>query len=345
MFHQPLALVADMYGCPNRCRHCWLGHMPNRWMEDDADVWLVDYFRPFFEKITYYSWSREPDFCDHYRERWGRDQDISVNAAPQRFELASFWRLARDPDYVSFLKEVGVKRVQLTFFGLEDTTDRYVGRSGAFQELLKATDILTSNGIAPRWQAFINEENKEEMLPLLDLADTLRLKERCAAFGEEFKFFVHAGSCDGENRKLYDIRIEKDHIPEEIKPYYLDYGEVMTEGECCERLRDDPSHLVYHNEGEIVLYVSNTFDVYFNFTHMEGPWRIGNLKDTAPEEMARRIVEEDISALDAARAVTLGELAARYGNPRSNRAFFLDDYKSYLLNRHVEDRWNGNGGA
>ena len=345
MFHQPLALVVDMYGCPNRCRHCWLGHMPNRRMDGDAGAWIVDYFRPFFQHIAYYSWLREPDFCDHYRERWRRDQDISVNAAPERFELASFWRLARDPDYVLFLKEVGTKRVQLTFFGLEETTDRYVGRSGAFQELLQATDILISNGIAPRWQAFINEENKEQMLPLLNLADTLRLKERCAAFGEEFKFFVHTGSCDGENRKLYGIRIEKGHIPEEIKPYYLDYGEVLTERECCERLRDDPSHLVYHNEDQIVLNVSNTFDVYFNFTHMAEPWRIGNLKDTAPEELVRRVVEEDIPALNAARAITLGELAARYGDAQSNRAFFLDDYKSYLLNLHVEKWWNENGGA
>ena len=46
-----LSLVVDMYGCPNRCRHCWLGHMPNIKMEKGADQWIVDYFKPYFEKI------------------------------------------------------------------------------------------------------------------------------------------------------------------------------------------------------------------------------------------------------------------------------------------------------
>ena len=120
MLHKPLYLVTDLYGCPNRCRHCWLGHMPNRVMEPGADAWLVDYFRPDFETVVFYSWLREPDFCDSYRARWERDNALSVGGKPERFELASFWRLVRDPDYAGFLKEVGVRQVQLTFFGLEE---------------------------------------------------------------------------------------------------------------------------------------------------------------------------------------------------------------------------------
>ena len=191
MYHQPLSLVVDMHGCPNRCRHCWLGHMPNRTMEEDADVWLVDYFRPWFDTIAYYSWLREPDFCVGYRERWARDNAISVNAKPERFELASFWRLVRDPDYVRFLKEVGTRKVQLTLFGLEAMTDKYIGRKDAFQEVLKATDILLENQIAPRWQAFLTEENREEVTALPDLIKTLDLEKRCQAFGGTFRFFVH----------------------------------------------------------------------------------------------------------------------------------------------------------
>ena len=123
-----LSLVVDMYGCPNRCRHCWLGHMPNTKMDEGVDQWIVDYFKPHFAKIGYYSWLREPDFCYDYRERWEKDKQISVNTVPERFELASFWRLVRDPEYVKFLKEVDTKVVQLTFFGLEKMTDKYVGQ-------------------------------------------------------------------------------------------------------------------------------------------------------------------------------------------------------------------------
>ena len=116
-----LNLVVDMNGCPNRCLHCWLGHMPNRKMEEDSDLFIVDYFSPFFNKIAYYSWLREPDYCNDYVARWEKDKAISKNTAPERFELASFFRIVRDNEYIPFLRSVGVKKVQLTFFFFYDT--------------------------------------------------------------------------------------------------------------------------------------------------------------------------------------------------------------------------------
>lgn len=209
-----LNLVVDMYGCPNRCKHCWLGHMPNKKMSDEAALFIVNKFKPYFDQITFYSWLREPDFCSDYEARWQKDNNLSTGRKPERFELASFYQLVRDPNYVKFLKKVGVKKVQLTFFGLKEYTDYFVGRKGAFDELLKATDILIETGITPRWQAFINEENKADVVELLHLIDHLKFKQRC----KDFSFFVHEGSCDGENKKLYGIRIQKSHIPDELIP-------------------------------------------------------------------------------------------------------------------------------
>ena len=332
-----LTLAVDLYGCPNRCLHCWLSHMPNRKMEEEADEWIVGCFKPYFEKIAFYSWLREPDYCKDYRERWERDKALSVNTIPRRFELASFWRLVRDPEYVLFLKEVGVKCVQLTLFGLKETTDRYVGRKGAFEELLKATDVLLENGICPRWQTFINEENKDEIVALLRLSEELKLQERAESIGSTFRFFVHAGSCDGENRKLYPIRINKGHVPDELIPYYLNYNENDSEQELCEKLKHNDSPMVPHNEGDIVIYVANDYDLFFNFTHMRKEWRIGNLKTDPIEELIRRIMDEDIPALEKARSITVGELVSKYGDPASNRLFEEEDYKMYLLNTHLEN--------
>lgn len=331
-----LTLAVDMFGCPNRCLHCWLSHMPNRKMEDEADKWIVDCFQPYFEKIEFFSWLREPDFCQNYRERWERDKALSMNTVPRRFELGSFWRLVRDPEYVLFLKEVGVKCVQLTLFGLNDTTDRYIGRRGAFEELLKATEILIEHEICPRWQTFINEENKEEVVKLLGLSDELKIKERVESFGGTFKFFVHAGSCDGENRKLYPIRINEGHIPEELIPYFLNYNENYSEKELCKKLKSDNSYMVPHNEEDIVIYVANDYDLFFNFTHMQKEWRIGNLKNDPIEELVRRILDEDIPALEKARSITVGELVSKYGDPESNRLFEEEDFKMHLLNTHLE---------
>ncbi len=331
-----LSLVVDMYGCPNRCRHCWLGHMPNRKMEEGADEWIFHYFEPYFDNIAFYSWLREPDYCEDYRERWNRDKRLSRGILPQRYELGSFWRMVRDAQYVKFLREVGVRKVQLTFFGLEQSTDKYVGRKGAFRELLQTTEILIENEIAPRWQAFINEENREEIPLLLPLIEELRLYERCAAFGSDFSFFVHEGSCDGENRKLYGIRINKRDIPRELIPYFLNYDGLKAEREWCEQLKDDGNCIVYHNEEDIILNISNQYDVFFNFTHMTPNWRIGNMKTDDREELIRRIVEEDTQALNLARNITVGELVRRYGDFHSDKGFSQEDYESYLLNCYVD---------
>lgn len=326
-----LNLVVDMNGCPNRCLHCWLGHMPNRKMEDGSDRFIVDFFSPYFEKIAYYSWLREPDYCDDYEERWKRDVEISKNTIPKRFELASFYRIVRDEKYVPFLKSVGTKKVQLSFFGLEATQDRYVGRTGAYKEVMRATDLLISGGIIPRWQCFINEENRDEIVQLFRMAAE-RKRDRCP----ELEFFVHEGSCDGENRKLYPLRIEKHHIPKELKEVYLDFDNILSEAECCQILMNDPSSPVFQVGDEITLNISNRFDVYYNFTHMTEPWKIGNLKDGTSRELVRDILSGNTPALNAAKRCTWSELTQAYGDSSSDRVFCLDDFKMYLFNEYLD---------
>ncbi len=325
-----LNLVTDLYGCPNRCMHCWLGHMPNRKMEEDADLFIMDYFSPYAEKIAFYSWLREPDFCDNYAERWQRDLDISKNTVPERFELAGFWRIVRDDAYIPFLKSVGVNKVQLTFFGLEETQDRYIGKKGAFKEVLKASELLTENGIVPRWQCFINEENKDEIIEIYHMAQKIR--EKCP----ELEFFVHEGTCDGENRKLYPIRIRKRNIPAELIPVYLGYEEVLTERECCEILQKDSSVPKLPITDEITLNISNTYDVYYNFTHMTEPWIIGNLKNEKTEILIPRIIKGDTFALNALAETSWQKLAEQFGDFHSDRAFGEDDYRMYLINSYLD---------
>lgn len=327
------AICADLFGCPNRCMHCWLGHMPNRRMENDADEQIMRYFGPYFSSIAFYSWMREPDFCHDYKERWERDVTISKNAKPQRFELASYYRIVRDDAYIPFLKSVGTEKVQLTFFGLKETQDRYVGRKGAYEEILGASDRLMEGGITPRWQCFINAENVQEILEVFDMYQEIR-RTRCP----EMEFFVHVGSCDGENRKLYPIRLNKADIPQALIPYYWAYEEVRTEGECCRLLQADNSHPDYYPEDEtLVLYVSNSYDVFFNVTNTTRPWVIGNMKKIDSSEMMRRIDQRDTFALNKAKEITWAELVERYGSFSSGKAFFLDDYKMYLFNNYLAE--------
>lgn len=215
-------------------------------------------------------------------------------------------------------------------------TDWYVGRRGAYQELLQATEILINNQIAPRWQVFISTKNAADIIKLLAKSRELKLTERCKAFGEEFSFFIHSGSCDGENRKLYPIRINKEDVPTELIPYYTNFLEATTEADLCEFLANDNTCFVYHNKNEITLNIANNFDVYFNFTHMRPEWKIGNILTDDSSELVRRVIDEDIPALRLARKTPVSELVNRFGDPQSHKVFdCIDDYKAYLLNEMI----------
>ena len=331
MSGKKLILAADMYGCPNRCLHCWIGHMPNRKTEEGADRFIVDYFFPYFESIEFYSWLREPDFCDDYKDRWEKDKALCKNAVPERFELASFYRIVRDDGYIPFLSSVGVKKVQLTFFGLKELQDRYVGRKGAYEEIMLATDRLIDGGMVPRWQCFINEENKDDIVKIYGIAEDIR-KNRC----KDLEFFVHEGSCEGENRRLYPIRITKQNIPPELIPVYLDYDKILTERKCCEILENDETNPDFKVGDEITLYISNEYDVYYNFTHMTKPWVIGNLKKDDPETLVKNVMSGNTPALNKAKQCVWSELVRRYGDKTSERVFSSGDYKIYLFNKYLE---------
>ena len=41
-----------------------------------------------------------------------------------------------------------------------------------------------------------------------------------------------------------------------------------------------------------------------------------------------------------ARKITFAELAERYGDATSERAFSIDDYESYLFNKHLEQKYS-----
>ena len=111
----------------------------------------------------------------------------------------------------------------------------------------------------------------------------------------------------------------------------------MTESECCNALENDMSAPCFHNDGDITLNISNTCDVYFNYTHMTKPWVIGNMYTIAADELVRRIIEEDTFAINTLNQVAWSELVKKYGNFNSEKVFQLGDFKMFLVNEYLED--------
>ena len=340
-----MTVCLDMHGCPNRCRHCWLGHTPNGNMPLSALSETASAFRPFTDSLEMDFWYREPDYPDEYRDLWDLTVSLSDRKTPH-FELISVWRLVRDPSYVLWLTERGVQAVQLTLFGGEAMTDRYTGRRGAYKEILEAMEILLAHQISPRIQTFLNQETIPELPFLEKLIQERKLEERCASFGGEFRFFLHQGSCDGANNNQYHIWITPDdlaRIPETLLRHtYRHFGNDnpedifgKPESKWCMLLAGDSSveNLITDDP---VFFVDHRYDVYPNITAPSPHWHLGNLKTDGAEAVLRRYIENKSTAQHIRATIPLGTIVQTCGNPTSRKLFTRGDFITLLLNRYCE---------
>lgn len=336
----------DMSGCPNRCKHCWLGHAPNHTLSQDDLTFLAQQFRPYTDNLLVSSWYREPDYRDDYKKLWELENKLSTPGAPTRFELLSIWRIARDKDYLKWAKKLGTLKCQLTLFGLEEKTDYYTGRKGAFKDLIYATEALLDNGMIPRWQIFINKDNIDDMTHLMNLVKELKLDERCQKLNNDFVMFMHQGSCDGENRKLKAIRINSDdikHIPNDLIEKSIKHCGVNTvsdflgepENILYKRLINDKSTFSYVNDTPVFNIRSN-FNVYPNISETSPWFCLGNLKSDGIEEVLHNYVCNKSLAQKIRSSIPLNELVNTCGNPLSDKLFTQGDYITYLLNEYCE---------
>jgi hypothetical protein len=98
--------MVDMAGCPNRCRHCWLGSHRNGNISVEEFINIAAQVKNWrdergqgIKELGFFSWWREPDFRNDYRELWQLENELSSPGRAIRFELLSTWRLARDDTY------------------------------------------------------------------------------------------------------------------------------------------------------------------------------------------------------------------------------------------------------
>jgi len=214
-----LGVMADMAGCPNRCRHCWLGSHKNGNMTISDFRNIAGLFTNWrdengmgIRELGFFSWWREPDFRDDYRELWLLEQELSSPGRAQRFELLSIWRLARDESYAKWAAALPPKACQVSFFGMEKNTDWGIRRKGAFRDNLLATERLLDAGIAPRWQLFITKRCLGDLEDFVRLIYSLDLYKRCEAIGGKFEVFINGMSPEGNGYELIDFFIDEDDI-------------------------------------------------------------------------------------------------------------------------------------
>ena len=158
---------------------------------------------------------------------------------------------------------------------------------------------------------------------------------------------MHQGSCDGENEKLYAIRITPDDlqkIPQTLVDSTLKHfnktsiEEVFgkTEQVLYEELIKDHSTASYVSETP-VFYIDREFHVYPNVSSPEPAWLLGNLKTDRVENILENYIESKSVAQHTRLTVPLCSIVKSQGDCKSQRLFSKGDYIEYLLNKYCRE--------
>jgi len=337
-----LGIALDMHGCPNRCRHCFVGGEdgPNGRLAEADLRWVAADFRnyarpgeerPSFDTVRVMSSTREPDYSDDYQRLAEVEAELN-GGQPARFDLLSIWRLARDEKYARWAKSIGPDTCQITFFGLEEAQDWFCRRRGAFHDSLLATARLLDVGMKPRWQLFMTKKILPGLAGLMGLVDQMRIRERVAALSGKFDMFIHPPCLVGEGMTLADLSVSLDDaklVPAELvestRKHFKTDKIWTTEGEVVNRILADPAAAqpIYEYPPQPVglwFLIDSDFNVNPNMGgHCVPWWRLGNLKADGVRAILDNFENDRILPLSINRPEVLVQLARQYGDPTSRR--------------------------
>lgn len=321
-----LGVTIDMAGCPNRCRHCWLGNKKNGHMSVKEFKDIAAQFKNWRDEngvgiaeMSFFSWWREPDYRDDYRELLTLEQELSSPGRAERFELLSTWRLVRDPEYAKWAAMLPPKICQITFFGMEESTDWGMRRHGAFRDQLEATQRCQEVGITPRWQLFLTKRCLPELGDFFNLMKDYGITN----------FFIGGISPEGCGYEIESERVEKADLP--LIPCEMTalsiYGLNLLGKPECELL---PELFCDHappnvNANIPSLAVDADYNVYPNIAEPAEWWRLGNLKTDGVDVVMMAYRDGTTPGMIANKSIPVSELAHRYGNPDSTKLYDKED--------------------
>ena len=332
-----LGVMADMAGCPNRCRHCWLGTHKNGHMSIDDFRYIAAQFKEWrnedgcgIDKFSFFSWWREPDFRNDYRELWRLEQELSSPGYAERFELLSTWRLARDESYAKWAAALPPKTCQITFFGMEGNTGWGMRRKGAFRDQLTATERCHEVGITPRWQLFLTKRCLSELNEFLQLIRDYNITEFFGGISPEGDGY----DLESERPELSDI----EKIPSERIAFSRNGISMLgqTEKDLLRELYDNDEPLNI-NPSVPSLAVNADFDVYPNIAEPTEWWKLGNLKTDGIDVIMNAYINETTPGMTMNRTIPVSELVQRYGNPESRKLYTKSDLISRFMHQWGED--------
>jgi len=356
---EKLGVAVDMAGCPNSCRHCWLGKQKNGNMSICEFRNIAAQFKNWRDvngkaigQLSFSTWHREPDFRDDYRELWELQKELSSPGMLKRFELLSIWRLARDEGYAKWAADAfsthaenGKPVCQISFFGMEEMTDWGVNRKGAFKDSILATNRLLEAGIAPRWQLFATKRGLGDFDAFTRLIYELDLIKRCEAIGQKFDVFVNCFSPEGNGFYIDHESLEEgdlSKIPQGLVDICRDsvgnFGK--PEYALLEEMTNDNSP---PNLSANMYYISINadYDAFPNIAENTPWWCLGNLKRDGVDSIIKAYRDETTPGMKINREMPVSELARKYGVKDSKKLYDKSDLVCRFMHQWGVDYMEG----
>ena len=159
-----VVVYVDAAGCPNCCRHCCTsgGRPPHGGHYSLAE--LRELREGWGPLVVYHEASAHPEYPEVMgRDIWGSEGSFhSTNG----FGIAR----AEDPDaQLGKLRDLGWTWLSLTLHGLRENHDWFVGREGAFSDIINASDRALRGGIGVHWNLFIDNRNLGDVRGVAEL--------------------------------------------------------------------------------------------------------------------------------------------------------------------------------
>ncbi|GEM_PF-1355964 len=364
VYDNSISVAFDMAGCPQRCRHCYLGHPAHQPM-DAQEVMAA------FEQIQ--SWGRssgidigflqphfrEPHEAPDYQELYSCCDRVNgqVVEVERQFELLNLERISSDPQYLPWVKQRGIQRCQLKLFGMEAVNNFFYGRADAHDLILAAVEGLLAHEIVPRWQIYLNTEGAAALDEVWQLALDMCLFERVEALGEEFNIHCMPYDADGSgycNRRFRMRAGQECFIPKPLdaatqRHFQQTMGtdfRLDTEAELYRKFLHcrsaggtaPASHWLW-------FFVTSDWNVYPNLMGPAPWWRLGNLQEEPFGRIVDRYVHDECLGLQVLNQWSPAELARNYGDPQGRQLFFPPgQVLDYWIGRACRDLYQRGAG-
>ena len=353
IYDNKISIAFDVHGCPQRCRHCWLGPQPEgRLTFDDA----VSHFQRIREiqqreklhdaEIEFFGIDyREPHDGPNYRDEY--DMVDSINGTryevDRDFRLVSLQRLTRDPGYIAWCRDRGIEGAQLKVFGGKDANDFFIGRKDTYEETIQGARWLVDGGIIPRFQVYLNTIGIHSLNTFFSELATYHVLEDMRERGMPVDIHCMTFGSVGRGYENRDYRIEIDDVT--LIPEWLvemteaKFGkafELLPEAVLAERILAGDDGPISPENHWLWFFVDRRLDVYTNLTEMHASCRLGNLGEDPWQEILDGYVRDAAPGLETVFSVSKHELVKRHLVPKSRKVYMgAGDLLEYYLAREI----------